>query len=191
MAAMKAPTTLTTARLILRRPRMDDAPGIFDRYASDPEVTRYLGWPRHHTVGETQTFLQFAEGEWRRWPAGPYLITSKDNGALLGGTGFTFEKADCASTGYVLAKDAWGLGYATEALRAVVELAPSLGLTRLYALCHPDHRASTRVLEKCGFRLEEKLLRHTVFPNLEPGIEAPTEADVLSFSLGFRQSGNP
>lgn len=110
--------------------------------------------------------------------AGPYLILSREDGTLLGGTGFTFEKVECASTGYVLAKDAWGVGYATEALKAIVDLAPTLGLTRLYALCHPDHRASSRVLEKCGFLLEEKLRKHTAFPNLDPKVEV----DVLCYA---------
>jgi ribosomal-protein-alanine N-acetyltransferase len=44
---MRAPERLETARLILRRPRAADAPVIYERYASDPEVTRWLGWPRH------------------------------------------------------------------------------------------------------------------------------------------------
>ncbi len=174
---MKAPVILETPRLILRRPRLDDAPAIYRRYASDPEVTRYLGWPRHTSVGETHAFLQFSDEQWRHWPAGPYLIESKEDGTLLGGTGLTFEKADCASTGYVLARDAWGRGIATESLEAMVALAPSLALKRLYALCHPEHRASARVLEKCEFALEEKLLQHAAFPNLTPGVES----DVLCY----------
>lgn len=178
---MKAPESLQTDRLLLRRPRRDDAPAIFERYASDPEVTRLLGWPRHHSVGETQAFLQMSDNEWQRWPAGPYLILSREDGALLGGAGFTFETPQRASTGYVLAADAWGRGIATEALGAMVRLAPSLGLARLYALCHPDHRASVRVLEKCGFTLEGTLRRHTEFPNLEPGLPA----DVLCYARLF------
>lgn len=178
---MKAPDTLQTDRLLLRRPRRDDARAIFERYASDPEVTRYLGWPRHHSVGETQSFLQISDNEWQRWPAGPYLILGREDGALLGGTGFTFETPRRASTGYVLTQDAWGRGLATEALGAMVDLAPSLGLARLYALCHPDHRASYRVMEKCGFTREATLRRHTEFPNLNPGVPA----DVLCYARVF------
>src|SRR5438552_18188698 len=48
-----------------------------------------------------------------------------------------------------------GHGFATEALAAMVDLARSTGVHRLYALCHAVHRASAHVLEKCGFLLEE------------------------------------
>src|SRR5262249_38528998 len=140
-----------TPRLILRRPKREDAEAIFSRYASDPEVTRLLAWPRHTSVCATHAFLEFSDAEWTRWPAGPYLIESRQDGSLLGSGGLAFETPDCAATGYVLAKEAWGKGYATESLRAVVDTARKAGVVRLYALCHTEHPASRRVLEKCGF----------------------------------------
>ena len=165
---MKAPLQLETARLVLRLPRPSDAAAIFQRYAGDPDVTRYLGWPRHHSVEQSEGFVQFSSFEWERWPAGPYLICSRSSGDLLGSTGLAFRSAHEAMTGYVLARDAWGRGYATEALAAVVDLAPSLGLARLTALCHPEHRPSQRVLEKCGFVRDDQLAELVEFPNLPP-----------------------
>ena len=106
----RQPERVETERLVLRRPRADDAEAIFERYASDPEVTRYL-----------------------------------------------------------LSRDAWGRGYATEALRTMVELARDAGVLRLYALCHTAHAASARVLDKAGFAREGTLRRYFVFPNLSPG----------------------
>jgi RimJ/RimL family protein N-acetyltransferase len=167
---MKAPVRIETARLLLVRPDAGDAASIFERYASDPEVTRFLGWPRHQSVDDTNAFLRFSTDEWERWPAGPYLIRSLGDGQLVGGTGLGFEAPQRAVTGYVLAKDAWGKGYATEALGAISDLARSLGVTRLYALCHPDHRASWRVLEKCGFVRDRTSTRQAEFPNLAPGV---------------------
>ena len=152
-----------------RRPGGADAEAIFSSYASDPEVTRYLAWPRHLTIEATRRFLEFSDDEWTRWPAGPYVIEDRATGRLLGGTGLGFESPVSASTGYVLTRDAWGRGFATEALVAMVELARQAGVIRLYALCHADHRASRRVLEKGGFAAEGLLLRHTVFPNLAEG----------------------
>jgi RimJ/RimL family protein N-acetyltransferase len=165
---MKAPERVETTRLLLRRPVARDAEVIFSRYASDPEVTRYLGWPRHRALEDTRRFLEYGDAEWHRWPAGPYLIESLESGVLLGGTGLAFETPYRAATGYVLALDAWGRGYATEALRAMTGIAGGLGLRRLYALCHPEHSASRRVLDKCGFSREGTLRQHTVFPNLDP-----------------------
>jgi len=175
---MKASARLETERLILRRPRAEDAEAIFARYASDSEVTRFLGWPRHGSVQATREFLEFSDAEWSRWPAGPFLVWSRDDGDLLGSTGLGFETPYRAATGYVLAKDAWGKGYATEALGAVVGVAGRVGVVRLYALCHLENRASFRVLEKCAFAREGILRRHSVFPNL--GADEPS--DVLCYS---------
>jgi RimJ/RimL family protein N-acetyltransferase len=168
----EAPDTIVTPRLRLARPRAGDAEAVFERYASDEEVTRYLGWPRHETLDDTRAFIAFSDSEWARWPAGPYLAWLPD-GTLAGATGLAFETPWRAATGYVFARDAWGKGYAGEALAAMLDLAPALGITRLYALCHPDHRASRRVLERGGFAFEAILRAHTVFPNLAPGV--PTD----------------
>ena len=167
---MKGPERFGTNRLVLRKPTFADAEAVFIRYASDPEVTRYLGWPRHQSVDDTKAFLNFSDAEWSRWPAGPYLIESHSGHKLLGSTGLAFEAPSRAVTGYVLARDAWGKGYATEALTAIVEIAEGLGVIQLYALCHPDHPTSARVLEKCGFRLEKRLEQFAEFPNLNPGL---------------------
>ena len=172
-----APDQIHTARLLLRRPRLDDAAGVFSRYASDPDVTRFVGWPRHRSIDDTRGFLRFSDAEWQRASVGPYLIFSRD-GRLLGATGLGLETPHRAVTGYVLNPDAWGQGFATEALEAMVSLADDLTVVRLYALCHPEHRASVRVLEKCGFTLEATLRRYAEFPNLAPG----EPADVLCYA---------
>jgi ribosomal-protein-alanine N-acetyltransferase len=175
---MKGPERIETARLLLRKPVLDDAEAVFSRYASDPEVTKYLAWPRHGSIEHTRLFLRFSDAEWERWPVGPYLIEFKDDLQLLGGTGLAFETRTIASTGYVLARDAWGRGYATEALVAIVTLARELGVAHLYALCHPDHPASVRVLEKCNFICVGVLPQQVEFPNLNPG----HQVDCLRFT---------
>jgi ribosomal-protein-alanine N-acetyltransferase len=163
---------LETDRLRLRRPEREDAKEIFECYASDVEVTRWLGWPRHTSLDDTHRFLDFSEDQWGAWPAGPLLIESKAERALIGSTGLTFVDTTTAMTGYVLSKNNWGCGYASEALRAMIDLSASLRVSRLFALCHPSHAASRRVLEKCGFEFEGSLA--TQFSNLpgQPTIDA-------------------
>lgn len=172
---------LETDRLVLVRPSDAEVGAIFSRYASDPEVTRYVGWPAHRTIDDTRRFLQYSDAEWERWPAGPYLVVEKGTRQLVGGTGYAFETAYRAMTGYVLARDAWGRGYATEALGAMVARAPTLGIRRLFAYCHVDHRPSWRVLEKAGFLREGVLRRAFEFPNLAPG----EPQDVLLYARVF------
>jgi len=172
---------LETERLVLRRPRREDAQAIFERYASDADVTRYLSWRRHHSVDDAEIFVGFSDGEWSRWGCGPYLVCSRQDGTLLGSTGLAFESRETASTGYVFARDAWGHGYATESLRAMIALGKLFGIVRLYAICHVDHRASWRVMEKAGLTREGVLPRHTVFPNI-----GPYACDVLSYAMALR-----
>jgi ribosomal-protein-alanine N-acetyltransferase len=179
------PERVETDRLVLRRPVPADADAIFARYSSDSEVTRFLGWPRHAAINDTRAFIEFSDLEWQRWSAGPYLIESRAAGTLLGGTGLGFETPYRAATGYVLARDAWGQGYATEALRAVVAVAAGTSVQRLYALCHPEHESSWRVLEKCGFAREALLRRYAELPNLRSG----EPSDVLCYVLILTTSG--
>jgi ribosomal-protein-alanine N-acetyltransferase len=160
---------IETERLLLRKPAAADADEIFRRYASDPDVTRYLSWPTHRHIAATQAFLEWSDADWERWPAGSYLVFERaDPSRLLGGTGLSFQTPTIAVTGYVLARDAWGQGFATEALQAMVKLARKTGVKRLVAICHPDHRPSARVLEKCGFLLDELRRDQFEFPNLKP-----------------------
>jgi ribosomal-protein-alanine N-acetyltransferase len=178
---MKAPPLVETSRLVLATPAATDAALIFQRYASDDNVTRYLGWTRHRAVEDTQRFLAFSAIQWEREGAGPYLIWARADGQLLGSTGLGMEPGAQAITGYVLAADAWGKGYATEALSAVVEVATDIGVQRLYAVCHPQHRASWRVLEKCGFTPDASWNRRLEFPNLAAG----KTQDVLCYRRGL------
>ena len=165
-------TLYQTPRLALRPPRHDDAAAVF-RLASMPEVTRFVGWPTHTALSDTEAFLSFSQAEWMKWPVGPLLITSKRDGGILGSTGLAFETSYRASTGFVLAKDAWGSGFASEALTAVVAIAGALSVRRLYALCHVQHEKSARVLERCGFLREGTLHKYAVFPNL--GVPEPQD----------------
>jgi [ribosomal protein S5]-alanine N-acetyltransferase len=174
---------IETERLVLRRPRSADARAIFERYASDPEATRYMAWLTHRSLDDTLAFLQFSDELWARWPlAGPYLVFARDGVTLLGSAGIVNDDAARAQAGYILARDAWGRGYATEALLASMEAARAAGVRRLEAGVHVDHQVSCRVLEKAGFVREGvRPGRPTDFPNLPP--EAVRDAALYTLAL--------
>ena len=179
--AAKAPETIETERLLLRRPVRSDAQDVFHRYASDREVTRFLSWPTHRSIADTLAFIALSDDEWLRWPAGPYLVFARENKLpvkLIGSSGLFCKSSTRAVTGYVFARDAWGHGYATEALQTMVHLARTIGITRLEALCHAEHAVSAHVLEKCGFIREVVRREHFAFPNLKP----QTKAGVYSYA---------
>ena len=176
---MKAPEILESPRLLYRRPALADAGEIYSRYASDPDVTRFMSFRNHGSLADTRAFLSWSDAEWDHWPAGPFLVRSRADNVLIGSTGLSFETPFRAMTGYVFARDSWGKGYASEALRTMTAAAAGLGVIRLYALCHTGHAQSRRVLEKGGFVCEGILRRYLEFPNLAPG----EPADVFCYSL--------
>ncbi len=159
---------METERLQFRRPTAADVPAIFERYASDPEVVRYMSFPRHRSLDDTRLFLELSDAQWASWDTGPLLAFSRADGVLLGSAGLHLDTTLGAGTGYLFARDAWGKGYATEALNAMVNLAAQRGLPALSAICHVDHRPSWHVMEKCGFERQRVLPRHMVFPNISP-----------------------
>jgi [ribosomal protein S5]-alanine N-acetyltransferase len=186
-ASLFAPAIIHTDRLVLRRPADGDAPAVFARYAGDPAVTRFLGWRTHESAADTEQFLACCDAEWRASGVGPFLIESREDGQLLGSASLRLVSSQQAAAGYVLARDVWGRGYATEALLAMRALALRLGVLRLSAMCHPEHRASLRVMQKCGFTRDGLLRAHTQFPNLAPGVAA----DVVCYSLVFDTDWRP
>jgi len=169
----RAPQRWESSRLLFTPPLLADARDIFARFASDDEVTRYLSWPLHRTVADSDAFVQFSLDEWSRRPAGPYLIRDRSDGRLIGSTGLAVDDKARAMTGYVLARDAWGRGYATEALTAMLQIAAVMGLEELSALCHAEHKASIRVLEKCGFSRDAGVRSPMSFPNLPVAAPQP------------------
>lgn len=166
MDAAIAPEVLETDRLVLRRARIPDAPVIFERYAQDPEVTKYLTWTPHETIERTLTFLQRCENAWQSGEAFPWVLLQKTDDQIVGmielrPTGFR------ADIGYVLARPFWNRGYMTEAVRAVVDWAlRQPGTYRVWAVCDVDNLGSARVLEKAGMQREGVLRRWLVHTNV-------------------------
>jgi ribosomal-protein-alanine N-acetyltransferase len=80
---MKPPETLKTSRLLLRLPTIDDAEPIFQKYAQDPEVTKYLHWRPHESINITREFLRRCIQCWKDETAFPWVITLKGDNTLL------------------------------------------------------------------------------------------------------------
>jgi RimJ/RimL family protein N-acetyltransferase len=73
------------------------------------------------------------------------------SGALIGCVGYRATERTHAEMGYWIGRQHWGKGFATEASRALIEIAKALKLPRLEASHFLDNPASGRVLEKLGF----------------------------------------
>ena len=139
-----------TERLLLRPGWIEDAPAL-SRAIGDEAVVRNLArapWP--YALGDAQAFL--AHERDRHLP--DFLMFARTHGAprLVGGIGLVGGKGDSAELGYWIARPYWGLGFATEAGRAVMALAKgSLRLRRIVSGHFLDNPASGHVLRKLGF----------------------------------------
>ena len=172
------PSKIETARLVLRPPVIEDARAIFDGYARDPEVVRYLMWRPHTSIGDTRDFLVTVTQRIQHGKEYTWGITLKGDDRLIGmvavrPNGFKHD------IGSVLARPYWGRGLMPEATRAVVDVSLSdPAVRRVWAVCDIDNKASARVMEKIGMSFEAVLRRWVMHPNV-----SPDPRDSLCYSL--------
>ena len=138
-----------TERLLLRPGWAEDAPELA-RAIADEQVVRNLAtapWP--YGLEDAEAFLAAP-----RDPVMPsFLITERTEGAprIVGSCGLGRRPSGAVEMGYWIGRQHWGKGFATEASRALIEIAKALKLPRLEASHFLDNPASGRVLEKLGF----------------------------------------
>ena len=148
---------LLTERLILR----EFVDGDFEatrEIDADPEILRYRS-RNEITPAETRAFLVQAQAEAAEQPRQRYAlaVVLRDGERLVGQCGLTIANAayDEAFLWYSVRRSDWGKGYATEAVARLLRFGfEDAGLRRIFAECHPDNRASARVLEKIGLTRE-------------------------------------
>ena len=163
---MKPPEIIETRRLRLRPPVAADATAIFEQYARDTAVTKYLTWRPHKQIDETYEYLKRCAAGWDDASAFTWVLTRKEDGHLLGMVELRAGEYK-ADLGYVLARSHWGLGIMPEAVSAVIDWTlSSAGIFRVWAVCDVDNVASARVLEKVGMKKEGTLRRWMIHPNI-------------------------
>lgn len=152
---------LRTERLVLREFRLDDEAAVH-HYGSDEEVTRYLTWGPN-SQADTTAYLQRVALEKSREPRTSFtLAVTTLDGELVGVVNLiVVDAASTGELGYVLSRESWGHGYATEVAQRLINFGfGELGLRRITATCHLDNHASARVLEKVGMHAEGIMRNH-------------------------------
>ena len=152
---------IETDRLLLRKPRVEDASGLLEAFA-DPEAMRFIGdGSTTDLSGAKEAVGRWLE-RWGTWKIGMFVIERREDACVLGRAGFlrwdpeTWEISGRETElGWGLAREHWGHGYATEAALALRDWAlGARGLTRLISLIQPENLRSVRVAEKLGERYE-------------------------------------
>jgi [ribosomal protein S5]-alanine N-acetyltransferase len=162
---LELPESILTERLVLRRLRYEDAEEIFYTYASKPEATRFVSWPRHRKVEDTRNFLEYAVRGWEEQKDFTYGIRLQENNRLIGSIGIMNDFGKI-QFGYILSPTQWNHGFATEACRAILELLRQQpGIVRIGTLVDHENLASIHVLKKCGLSEEGTIRELLKFPN--------------------------
>lgn len=141
---------LTTDRLILRQPTLDDA-STMAKLLNEKEIvnmTASLPHPFLSLSAEFWIMRQYAN--WQRGIEHDYMITHDGN--IMGVMGLFENKVGDKEIGYWIGKPYWGKGYITEAANSLVaESFSHFSIPYIDAGYYEDNPASGRVLEKLGF----------------------------------------
>jgi RimJ/RimL family protein N-acetyltransferase len=153
------PQPIETERLLLRRSRPEDAATI-SAYRSDPNVNRQQGWDRTDLEGVLADIVEMSgrsPGEPGGWVQ--FTVEERGGGRIVGDVGLSVADGEpgVIKVGYTIDPAFQGLGYATEAIRALVEYAfETLGAELVRAHASAENAPSIRVAEKVGMRLVER-----------------------------------
>lgn len=152
---------LETDRLRLRKFELTDAEAIYNNWANDSDVTKYLMWPTHTDIGITSSVL----GEWVNHYNDDtfylWAIVLKSNGIEPIGN-ISIVKMDdrigMVHVGYCIGKKWWNYGIASEALSELIRFFfEEVKVNRIEARHDSKNPNSGKVMKKCGMAFEGTL----------------------------------
>lgn len=151
--------TIETDRLILRKFQISDAEQMYTNWATDENTNRYVSWPMHKSVEETRTIVQNWIAEYEEISFN-WVVELKETHEIIGNImviSISLKHSNC-EIGYCYGSAYWGNGYATEALKAVIDYLLSECKFHVVEAKHLSlNPASGRVMEKAGMVKEATL----------------------------------
>ena len=145
--------TLETERLILRPFKETDVNDMFNNWASDPEVSKYMTWNHHETIETTETIINMWIEQYQKPERINFGIVLKETNELIGGIDVCGYIDGIPAIGYALSRKYWNNGYMTEALLEVINLLKSLGFYKVKIDAVVENIGSNKVIQKCGGKL--------------------------------------
>ena len=165
MLKHKGTKEICTKRLLLRKYRLSDAEEMFENYANDDRVTKYLSWKPYNKVEDTISFLEMSIKDYEKMSTYHWAIEFEDK--MIGSISVMSVdnlRNNC-EVGYCIGYNFWNKGITSEALAAVIEfLFNEVGMHRIQAKHDVENPSSGEVMKKCGMTYEGKFkeyyLRH-------------------------------
>lgn len=151
---------LETDRLILRRFVVKDSDAVYNNWASEDEVTKFLTWPTHPNVEVTRSVLSSWIANYDKEDFYNWAIELKEIGEAIGNISVVRikENIEGAALGYCMGTKWWGQGIMPEAGREVVRyLFEEVGFNRIAAEHARNNPKSGRVMQKIGMTYEGTL----------------------------------
>ena len=153
------PDQLETERLIVRAPRLEDVPLVWEAITESLDTLKpWMIWAQKHPkMEETEASLRKAMAAYLTQEDFRMHLFEKETGAFIGSTGFHRIDWDLGrfEIGYWLRSSYEGKGYITETVHMLTDFAfKELGVNRLEIRCDEDNQGSRRVAERCGYQLE-------------------------------------
>ncbi len=155
---------LETERLILRPLELSDAP-IIQKFVSAKEVAApTFSIPHPYPKDGAEDFIRWAQVQTGSDSNYNFAITRKDNGDLLGCISLMCNpQHEVAEIGYWIGVPHWGQGYATEAVRRMIQFAfKKISLNRIFGQYFTTNPASGRVMQKAGMVYEGTMRQHII-----------------------------
>lgn len=146
--------TLTTRRLMLRGFTEQDAEPLC-RILSQDGVLRYFPNSNPPALERIQNMIAHQRAHWKEFGYGRWAVVLRTGQTCIGWAGLEFlPEMNEAEVAYLLSKDYWGQGLATEAALAAVQYGfETAGLARIVGIVHVENVASRRVMDKLGMSL--------------------------------------
>ncbi|MEN1968427.1 GNAT family protein [Lentibacillus sp. N15] len=126
-------------------------------YCSNEEVSKYVSWNTHQNLDDTRDFVTVVINQYENNQPAPWGIEHKETSQFIGTIEFVDwkPKHKTAEIGYVIARDYWGMGLATEAVKNMILFGfQQMGLVRIQARCFTENTGSERVMKKAGMSFE-------------------------------------
>ena len=142
---------LETGRLRLRKIRREDTQRIFDCWASDPAVTKYLTWLPHESPAVTAQIMEMWLADYEKPDCYRFGIELRESGELIGMIDVVGYRGGEPVIGYCSGRAYWGNGYMTEALKAVCAMLFDEGYPAIVIEAVEENIGSNRVIQKAGF----------------------------------------